>query len=116
MKRNCIASCFSNHTRFGFTKHHAMKTYGGVGIIHVFLTSALVGDEWSASRLCRFTLGERATGTHWIALGGPQGPSERYGDIKIRDLTGKSEIGYDHSQFSTDYSPHHSTVHTDRVT
>jgi hypothetical protein len=27
---------------------------------HVFLTSALVGDEWSASLPCRFTLGERA--------------------------------------------------------
>jgi hypothetical protein len=26
-----------------------------------FLTSALVGGEWSASRLCRFT-----PGTHWI--------------------------------------------------
>jgi hypothetical protein len=28
--------------------------------IHVFLTSALAKDEWSASRLCRFTPGERA--------------------------------------------------------
>jgi hypothetical protein len=28
-----------------------MKTYGGVDVyIHVFLTSALVGGEWSASR------------------------------------------------------------------
>jgi hypothetical protein len=34
--------------------------------IHVFLTSALVGSEWSASRLGRFTRGERAPGTHWI--------------------------------------------------
>jgi hypothetical protein len=34
------------------TKHYAMKTYGGVDVqIHVFLTSALVGGEWSASRL-----------------------------------------------------------------
>jgi hypothetical protein len=30
------------------------------------LTSALVGDEWLASRLGRFAPGERATGTHWI--------------------------------------------------
>jgi hypothetical protein len=36
------------------------------------LTSALDGGEWSASRLCRFTPGERAPGTHWI--GGWVGP------------------------------------------
>jgi hypothetical protein len=28
--------------------------------------SALAGGEWSASRPCRFTPGERAPGTHWI--------------------------------------------------
>jgi hypothetical protein len=28
--------------------------------------SALVGGEWSASRPCRFTPGERAPGTHFI--------------------------------------------------
>jgi hypothetical protein len=39
-----------------------MKTYGGVEVlIHVFLTSALDGGEWSASRPCRFT-----PGSHWI--------------------------------------------------
>jgi hypothetical protein len=44
-----------------------MKAYGGVGVyIHIFLTSALAGGEWSASRPCRFTSGERAPGTHWI--------------------------------------------------
>jgi hypothetical protein len=44
-----------------------MKTYGGVDAsIHIFLTSALVGGEWSASRLGRFTSGERAPGAHWI--------------------------------------------------
>jgi hypothetical protein len=33
-----------------------MKTYGGVDVqIHVFVTLALVGGEWSASRSCRFT-------------------------------------------------------------
>jgi hypothetical protein len=31
-----------------------------------FLTSALVGGEWSASRPGRLTSGERALGTHWI--------------------------------------------------
>jgi hypothetical protein len=33
-----------------------MKTYGGVDVqTHVFLTSALVGGEWSASRPGRVT-------------------------------------------------------------
>jgi hypothetical protein len=36
------------------------------------LTSALDGDEWSASRPGRFTPKERAPGTHWI--GGWVGP------------------------------------------
>jgi hypothetical protein len=44
-----------------------MKTYGGVDVqIHIFLTSALVGSEWSASRPCRLTPGETAPGTHFI--------------------------------------------------
>jgi disulfide bond formation protein DsbB len=34
--------------------------------IDVFMTLALVGGEWSASRTCRFTPGERAPGTQWI--------------------------------------------------
>jgi hypothetical protein len=50
-----------------------MKAYGAVDAqIHVFLTSTLVGGEWLASRPCRFTPGERATGTHRI--GGRVGP------------------------------------------
>jgi hypothetical protein len=45
-----------------------MKKFGDVDLwIHVFLTSVLVGGEWSASRPCRFTPGESALGTHWIA-------------------------------------------------
>jgi hypothetical protein len=44
-----------------------MKTYGGVDLwIHVFLNSALVEDEWSASRPGRLTPEETAPGTHWI--------------------------------------------------
>jgi hypothetical protein len=34
--------------------------------IHIFLTYALVGGEWSTSRPGRFTPGERVPGTHWI--------------------------------------------------
>jgi hypothetical protein len=33
---------------------------------HAFLTSALDGGEWSASRPVRLTLRERAPSTHWI--------------------------------------------------
>jgi hypothetical protein len=44
-----------------------MKVYEGVDVyIHIFLTSALVAGVWSASRPGRYTLGERARGTHWI--------------------------------------------------
>jgi hypothetical protein len=43
-----------------------MKAYGGVAVYsHIFLTSALVGGEWSASRPCCFTPVEKAPGTHW---------------------------------------------------
>jgi hypothetical protein len=46
------------------TKHHAMKTYWGMEVyLHAFLTSALDGGEWSASRPSRFTPRERAP---WI--------------------------------------------------
>jgi hypothetical protein len=48
-------------------KHYAMKAYWGLDVyIHIFLTSALVGGEWSASRPGRFTLGERSPGTHCV--------------------------------------------------
>jgi hypothetical protein len=44
-----------------------MKAYVRVDVyIHILLTSALVGGEWSTSRPGRFTPGERAPGTHWI--------------------------------------------------
>jgi hypothetical protein len=45
-----------------------MKTYGGVDVyIHIFLTSSLVGGEWSASRPTHpLYPGERGPGTRWI--------------------------------------------------
>jgi hypothetical protein len=62
-----------------------MKAYGGVGVyIHVFLTSALVGGEWSASRPGRFTPGERAPGTHWI--GGWVDPRAGLDDVEKRKI------------------------------
>jgi hypothetical protein len=42
------------------------KHMGSGGIAPPFLTSALDGWEWSASRTGRFTPGETASGTHWI--------------------------------------------------
>jgi hypothetical protein len=46
-----------------------MKTYAGVDVyVHVFLTSALVRDDWSASRLGRFTVRERAPGIRCIGM------------------------------------------------
>jgi hypothetical protein len=42
-----------------------MKAYGG-GV--AFFISALLGGERSASRPCRFTFGDKASGTHWISF------------------------------------------------
>jgi hypothetical protein len=58
-----------------------MKAYGGVDVqIHIFLTSALVRGEWSASRPGRFTPEERAPGTHWI--GGWVNPRAGLDDVE----------------------------------
>jgi hypothetical protein len=44
-----------------------MNTYRGLDAYsHDFLTSALVGGEWSASHPSRFTPGERVPALHWI--------------------------------------------------
>jgi hypothetical protein len=60
-----------------------MKAYGGVDVyIHIFLTSAVAGGEWSASRSCGFTAGERTPGTHW--LGGWVGPRAGLDDVEKR--------------------------------
>jgi hypothetical protein len=44
-----------------------LRRMGRVDVyIHIFLTSALAGGVWSASRPDSFTPAERAPGTHWI--------------------------------------------------
>jgi hypothetical protein len=66
-----------------------MTTYRGVDVQkHVFLTSALVSDEWSASRAGRFAPGERARGTHWIGWVGPRAGLDDVERIKILPLPG----------------------------
>jgi hypothetical protein len=68
-----------------------MKAYGGVDVYtHVFFISALVGGEWSASRLCRFTPGEMAPGTHWI--GGWVEPRADLDDMEMRKLLTLPEL------------------------
>jgi hypothetical protein len=60
-----------------------MKAYGRVDVqIHIFLTSAIAGGEWSASRPGRFTPRERAPGIHW--LGGWVGPKAGLDDAEKR--------------------------------
>jgi hypothetical protein len=62
-----------------------MKTYGGVDVyIHVFMTSALVGGGWSASRPGSFATGETAPGVHCI--GGWVGPRAGLEDVEKRKL------------------------------
>jgi hypothetical protein len=55
-----------NFSCVSIMKHHVMKTYEGVeGIAVPFLTSALGGGDFSVSRLCYITSGEKAPGTYW---------------------------------------------------
>jgi hypothetical protein len=62
-----------------------MNAYGEVDVqIHIFLTSALVAGEWSASRLDRLTLGKTAPGTHWI--GGWVCPRTGLDDVERRKI------------------------------
>jgi hypothetical protein len=60
-----------------------MKAYMRVDVqIHIFLTSALVGGESSASRPGRFTFGERTVGNHRV--GGWVGPRAGLDDAEER--------------------------------
>jgi len=59
-----------------------MKTYWGIEVqLHAFLTSALDGGEWSASRPSRLPPRERAPASHWI--GGWVGPRAVLGAQKL---------------------------------
>jgi hypothetical protein len=58
--------------------------WGSGGIDPRFLTSALDGGEWSASRPCRFTSGERAPGTYWV--GGWVGPRAAFDSVEKRKI------------------------------
>jgi hypothetical protein len=63
-----------------------MKAYGEVDVyIHIFLTSALAGGEWSASRPGRFTSREIAPGTHLI--GGWVGHGAGLDDVEKREIS-----------------------------
>jgi hypothetical protein len=76
-----------------------MKAYGRVDVyIHIFLTSAPVGGEWSSSRPGRFTPRERVSGTHWI--GGWVGAKAGLDDVEKRKfltLSGLELRPLDHS-------------------
>jgi hypothetical protein len=68
-----------------------MKTYGGANVyVHIFLTSAMVGGEWSASRPGRFTPGERAPGIYWI--GDWMGPRFGLDNVEKRKLLSLPEL------------------------
>jgi hypothetical protein len=60
------------------------------------LTSTLDGGEWSASRTGRFTLRERAPGTHWI--GGWVGPRNSLDTVSKRNIPSpRQESNSDHT-------------------
>jgi hypothetical protein len=52
--------------------------------IHMFLALALFGDEWSATRHCRFTPGEKVPCSYWI--GGWVDPRTGLDDVKTKFL------------------------------
>jgi hypothetical protein len=58
-----------------------MKVYGAVdAYIHICLTSASVGSEWSASRTGQFTPREKAPDIHWT--GGSVDPRAGLDDME----------------------------------
>jgi hypothetical protein len=100
-----------------------MKAYGGVDVqIHIFLTSALAGAEWSASRPGRFTPGEGAAGTHWI--GGWVRPRAGLDDVEKRKfltLPGSDPsvvqlVASRYTDYAWNYSIKREEVHDDQTT
>jgi hypothetical protein len=88
----CLSSCSTFHTKdlheqklhifqrytrqiHCLIKHHPIKAYLGTD---TFLTSALDGDEWSASCPSHFAPGEKLQYPVDRSLGGPQKKSQRY--------------------------------------
>jgi hypothetical protein len=67
---------FSHVRNMGTEKSHEKIS------VRIFLTSALAGGEWSASRPGCFTPGESAYGTHWI--GGWVDPRDGLDDVEKR--------------------------------
>jgi hypothetical protein len=62
-----------------------MKAYVGVDVwIHIFLTLAIAGGEWSASLPGRFIPRKRAPGTQWIE--GWVDPRAGLDDVEKRKL------------------------------
>jgi hypothetical protein len=62
-----------------------MKAYGGVIVyINIFLTSVLVGDEWSGSLSSLLTAGERTPGTQWV--GGWMGLRASLDDVEKKQF------------------------------
>jgi hypothetical protein len=78
-----------------------MKTYGGVYVkVHVLLTAALFGGEWSASHPCRLTPGERPPCPLHRRLGGPKAGPRRREDEKYLAPTGtRTPIPLSSSQY-----------------
>jgi hypothetical protein len=72
-------------------KHYSMKKYGEVDVyIHEFLTSALAGGQWSASRPGCLTPEERDLSTFWLC--GLVGPWTGLNNVKKRKVLPLPEL------------------------
>jgi hypothetical protein len=86
----------STGTTLPLPEHHDMKMYWGAQVqLHIFLTSALDGGEWSASRAGRFTPRVTSPGTRWI--GGWVGPRASL------DTVSKRKIPSPHRESNSDH-------------
>jgi hypothetical protein len=98
-----------------------MKAYWeSGGKLHSFLTSALDGGEWSASRPGCITPRERAPGTHWIGgWVGPRAVLDAVVKTKIpsprRESSPRTPIVQPVAQRYTDYIVKQMNVHQTKV-